>query len=136
MVPDFVSDHRYVRDLIKYLRSDKYTAFEKGLKAAPNLIRSKASFGTELSSQAYDLASIIIGLQDNYDMDNFQEMRQAALVSLVASAPQETVSCCVNLYFTGDISLQQRCIILSALAIGARELAELEKVVRHPLPKC
>jgi hypothetical protein len=93
------------------------------------LIRNKATFGTELSDQAHDLARILVGMQDTYEMETFQEMRQAAFISLVASAPEIVAAYLINIYFTGDLSIQQRCILLSALGIGARELAGLEKIV-------
>jgi len=100
-----------------------------GLKSAPNLIRQKATFGTELSDHAYDLTRILVGMQDTFEMEEFQEMRQAALVALVASAPEVVVPYLIDVYFTGDLSLQQQLIILSALGLGARELAGLEKKV-------
>ena len=120
---------------MNYIQADKYEKINIGLKTAPNLIRAKATFGTELSDQAPDLARIIVGLQDTFDMENFQEMRQAALIALVASTPETVVSYLINVYFTGDISLQQRLIILSALGVGARELSGLEKVVGNSISK-
>lgn len=116
---------------MKYLQADNYDKVNIGLKSAPNLIRQKATFGTELSDQAHDLARILVGLQDTYEMEEFQEMRQTALIALVASAPEIVAEYLINVYFTGDISIQQRCILLSALGIGARELAGLEKIVIH-----
>src|SRR5208282_2484386 len=123
------TDSRYVRELMKYLRADDYNKVHIGLKTAPNLIRQKATFGTELSDQAQDLARILVGLQDTYEMEKFQEMRQSALIALVASAPEIVAAYLIDVYFTGDISMQQRLIILSAMGIGARELAALEKTV-------
>jgi telomere length regulation protein len=114
---------------MKYLQADNFNKVNVGLKSAPNLVRQKATFGTELSDQAVDLARLLIGLQDTYDMERFQEMRQAALTALVVSAPETVASYLINIYFTGDISIQQRCILLSALGVGARELAGLEKLV-------
>ena len=116
---------------MKYLQADNYDKVHLGLKSAPNLIRQKANFGTELSDQAHDLARIILGMQDTYEMEEFQEMRQAALIALVAAAPESVVSYLINVFFTGDISIQQRCILLSAIGIGGRELAGLEKTVFH-----
>jgi len=72
---------------MKYLQANDYTKVNVGLKTAPNLIRQKASFGTELSDQAHELARILVGL---------------------------------------------RLVLLSALGIGARELAGHEEIV-HPL---
>lgn len=116
---------------MKYLCADDYDKVYIGLKAAPNLIRQKATFGTELSNQAQDLARILVGLQDTYEMEQFQEMRQSALIALVASAPEIVAAYLIDIYFAGDISIQQRLILLSAMGIGARELAGLEKTVPH-----
>jgi telomere length regulation protein len=114
---------------MKYLQADNYNKVNVGLKSAPQLIRHKAAFGTELFDQAHDLARILLGLQDTYEMEEFQELRQSALIALVASAPEIVVAYLVGLFFTGDISIQQRCILLSAIGIGARELAGIEKAV-------
>lgn len=120
---------------MKYLQSDKYEKVSVGLKTAPDLIRRKASFGTELSDQAVDLSRILVGLQDTFEMEKFQDMRQAALIALTASAAETVAPYLTNVFFTGDISIQQRCILLSALGIGARELGGLEQKVylTHPL---
>ena len=114
------------------MRDDKYEKVNLGLKSAPTLIRQKAHFGTELTDHAEDLARILVVMQDTFQMENFREMRQAALIAIVASAPEIVAPYLVNTYFTGDLSLQQRCILLSALGIGARELAGLEKAVPSP----
>jgi telomere length regulation protein len=129
------TNNRYIRDLMKYLQADNYDKVHVGLKTAPTLIRQKATFGTEVSDQAYDLARIILAMQDTYEMEEFQEMRQATLIGLVASAPEIVVGYLINVFFTGDISIQQKCILLSAIGIGARELAGLEKIVPPPSPK-
>jgi telomere length regulation protein len=118
---------------MKYLQGDNFTKVNVGLQTAPNLIRRKATFGTELSDQAHDLARILVGMQDTYEMEEFQEMRQASLIALVASASEHVMSYLIDVFFTGDLSIQQRCIILSAMGIGARELAGVEKTVSHIL---
>ena len=114
---------------MKYLQADNYKKVNIALKTAPSLIRQKASFGTELSDQAHDLARILVGLQDTYEMEQFQEMRQSGLIALIASAPEIVAPYLIDIYFIGDISIQQRCIVLSALGVGARELAGLERTV-------
>lgn len=115
--------------MIKYLQADSYEKVSVGLKSAAELIRRKASFGTELSDHAVNLARVIVGLRDTYSMENFQEMRQAALIALVASASDTVAPYLTDVFFTGDLSIQQRCVLLSALGIGARELAGLEQKV-------
>jgi telomere length regulation protein len=113
---------------MKYLRADDYEKIRIALKTGPNLIRHKATFGTELSSQAQDIARILVGMQDTFEMDDFQKMRHDVLIALIASAP-DISPYLIEMYFSGDLSIQQRCILLSALGIGTRELAGLEKIV-------
>ena len=113
---------------MKYLRADDYDKIHMGLRTGANLIRQKATFGSELSSQAQEIARILVGLQDNFEMKDFQTMRHEMLIALVACAP-DVASYLIETYFSGDLSIQQRCILLSALGIGARELAGLEKTV-------
>lgn len=126
---------RYIRDLLKYLQSDKYEKQHIALKTAPRLIRQKATFGTELTDQAGALARVLTGMQDAFEMDEFQEMRLAGLVALVACAP-DVVGYVVETYFSGDLSIQQRLVLLSALGLGARELADLDKKVPQSLRGC
>ena len=118
---------------MKYLQTDNYNKLNIALKTGADLIRRKATFGTELSDQARELARILIGLQDSFEMKEFQEMRQAALIALVASAPENVAPYLIDVYFASDLSLQQRLILLSALGVGARELAGLEKSVESLL---
>jgi telomere length regulation protein len=72
-------------------------------------------------------------MQDAFEMDEFQEMRLAGLVALVACAPEVVVGYVVETYFSGDLSIQQRLVLLSALGLGARELADLDKKVPRSL---
>jgi telomere length regulation protein len=127
--PNHPSYSRYIRDLLKYLQSDKYEKLHMGLKSAPHLIRQKATFGTELTDQADELARVLTGMQDVFEMGEFQEMRLAGLVALVVAAPERVVGYVVETYFSGDLSIQQRLVLLSALGLGARELADLDKKV-------
>ena len=42
-----------------------------------------------IEENAVNLAYGFLGLQDNYDLDGFEEKRQAALTALVACCPQK-----------------------------------------------
>jgi telomere length regulation protein len=117
------------------LQSDKYEQISLGLKSAPDLIRRKATFGTELSDHAVNLSRVLVSMQDTFEMENFQELRQGALIAVVASTPKEVLPYFVHVYFTGDMSLQQRLILLSVLGLGAREIAGLEKPVSFSTSK-
>lgn len=114
----------YVRDLIKMLNNhESYKHVSMALRTAPTLIRRKQGFGTEVEDYAINLVQLFAGLRDNFDMENFQELRQNALRALVVVCPKTVCPYLTETFFTGDYSLQQRVIILSAIGLGSRELA-------------
>lgn len=59
-------------------------------------------------------------------MENFQEMRMQALIALVVSFPRLVCGLLVRGFFEGDYSLGQRAGMVSAIGMGARELAGME----------
>jgi telomere length regulation protein len=115
---------RYIRDLLSMLRdTESYDRQQLSLASAASLIRRKATFGKELSDHVIDLTSHLVGMHDKFDMSNFQEMRMQALIALVATLPETVGPLLAKLFFEGDYSMGQRAGILSALGMGARELA-------------
>ncbi|OCH95315.1 telomeric DNA binding protein [Obba rivulosa] len=102
---------------------------EVALDVAEELIRRKSGYGTELEENAVNLTYGLIGLQDNYDIDGFDEKRQAALTALVACCPRKAAPALIEEFFRNQYSTNQRFVILNALVLGARELASL------PLPE-
>ncbi|CAG8450639.1 17284_t:CDS:2 [Rhizophagus irregularis] len=106
----------YIIDLLFYLKaSDDPDKLEVALKAAENLIREKSEFGMELDDHAVELARILIGLQNNFDLNRFEENRHAAMVALICGSPK-----------IAKYSLAEKYMILSVLSTGARELAGLQ----------
>ncbi|KAJ4001371.1 telomere length regulation protein-domain-containing protein [Lentinula boryana] len=98
---------------------------EVALNCAEELIRKKKNYGTELEENAVNLAYGLVGLQDNYNLDRFNDLRQNALNALVACSPRKAAPCAIEEFFKNQYSTDQRYAILNALALGARELASL-----------
>ncbi|GAA6060262.1 hypothetical protein JCM10212_003962 [Sporobolomyces blumeae] len=98
---------------------------EVGLKEGEALIRRKAGWGGELKENAVNLAFALIGLQDNYEIEGFEQKRQGMLVALIASCPVEVALCVIEQYFMPSYSIAQLHTILTSLALAARELAHL-----------
>ncbi|RDA84192.1 hypothetical protein CP532_0273 [Ophiocordyceps camponoti-leonardi (nom. inval.)] len=114
----------YVRDLISYLRdTDNYDKQKLALQSAPDLISRKANYGTEVSSHADELAGLLVGLQDNFELEAFVEKRQQGMVALVVAQPTSMAPWFARSFFEGDFSLSQRTSILVTLGLSARELA-------------
>ncbi|KAI9850859.1 MAG: telomere binding protein [Thelocarpon superellum] len=114
----------YIRDLINGLRdTENYDRQRLALTNAATLIRRKANFGTEVSEHLEELATLLVGLADKYDMDRFAEMRQQAMIATLVARPLRMGQWFSRTFFEGDYSIGQRMSILNTLGMGAREVA-------------
>ncbi|KAI6109141.1 telomere length regulation protein-domain-containing protein [Pisolithus croceorrhizus] len=98
---------------------------EMALTAGEDLIRRKRDFGTELVENAANLVYGFIVLNNNYDLEDFDDKRQRIVTALVACCPKVAAPCAIEEFFKSQYSTEQRFVILNALAMGARELASL-----------
>lgn len=127
--PTLIQRHKpkapvYIRDLITGLHeTENYDSHRLALTTAPNLIRRKAHFGKEVSDHSEELASILIGMNDQFEMEDFLDLRQEALIAVLVAQPTRIAPYLARSCFEGDFSLQQRTTMLTALGLGARELA-------------
>ncbi|KAK2038381.1 telomere length regulation protein [Colletotrichum somersetense] len=118
----------YIRDLIAYLRdTDNYDKQKLALTTAPPLIRRKANFGTEVSSHIDELATLLVGLQDKFEIEEFHELRLQGMIATIVAQPQKMGQWFAKTFFDGDYSISQRASILIVLGLSARELAGFEK---------
>ncbi|KAK9464174.1 telomere length regulation protein-domain-containing protein [Lipomyces oligophaga] len=117
----------YMIDLIEYLNeSDDTKAIRKhelALQFAAKIILRKASFGREIDITAKELALIIIGLKDNFALPDFEQRRLSAMVALIVTTPATVGPLYADLLTFGDYSLQERLVMLSAMALGALHLS-------------
>ncbi|KAI1470067.1 telomere length regulation protein-domain-containing protein [Daldinia caldariorum] len=117
----------YIRDLITYFRDlDNYDRQKLALTTAPSLIRRKANYGTEVSSHAEELATLLVGLQDKYDLENFDDLRLQGMIAIVVAQPKGMGQWFAKTFFDGDYSLSQRASILMVLGLSGREIAGFE----------
>lgn len=114
----------YIRDLMAGLRDDQtYDRFTLAIKTAAPLIRRKAGFGKEVTDHAEELAGMLCNLQDPFDTDDFDDLRLQALVAVLLSDVKVIGPLLSRQAFAEGYSIAQRCVILSALGLGGRELA-------------
>ncbi|KAK0624707.1 telomere length regulation protein-domain-containing protein [Bombardia bombarda] len=117
----------YIRDLIRYFRdTESYDRQKLALTTAPTLIRRKANYGTEVAEHADELASLLVGLQDKYEMDNFDDLKLQGMIAIVVAQPQIMGQWFSKTFFDGDYSVSQRASVLVVLGLSARELAGFE----------
>ncbi|OJD29437.1 telomere length regulation protein [Diplodia corticola] len=120
----------YIRDLLAGLReSEDYDRHQLALSTAANLIRRKTGFGKEVKDNLEELASVLIGLNDQFDLENFQDMRQQALIAVAVAEPTQMGPYLVRCFYAGDYSISQRTSILAAIGLGAREMAGFKESV-------
>ena len=118
----------YIRDLITGLRdTENFDRHKLALSNASSLIRRKASFGSEVSEHVEELATLLVGLSDKYNLDDFQTMRLQGMIALIISQPLKMGQWFSRTFFNGEYSMGQRASILTALGLGARELAGLQR---------
>ncbi|KAG6821170.1 hypothetical protein H0H93_005390 [Arthromyces matolae] len=98
---------------------------EMALDSAEELIRKKRGYGTELDENAVNLVYALLGVQNNYELDLFDEKRQGALNALICCAPRKATLALIEEFFKNQYSMSQRYVALTALAMGAREMASL-----------
>ncbi|KAI1098692.1 telomere length regulation protein-domain-containing protein [Jackrogersella minutella] len=117
----------YIRDLISYFRdAENYDRQKLALTTAPTLIRRKADYGTEVSSHAEELATLLIGLQDKFELDGFDDLRLQGMVAVIVAQPKKMGQWFAKTFFDGDYSLSQRASVLIVLGLGGREIAGFE----------
>jgi telomere length regulation protein len=117
----------YIRDLIAGIRDEEnYDRHTLALATAASLIKRKANFGTEVTDHLDELATILTGMQDNLELDNFAEQRQQALIAVLLAKPAQMAQWFARSFFSGDYSLTQRIVMLTTLGLGARELAGIK----------
>ncbi|KAL1408560.1 telomere binding protein [Vanrija albida] len=116
----------YVRQLVELLRDkDKPESIEMGLEWGEGLVRAKRNFGGEVVENAVDVAQAAISLSDPYHLDDFDKKRQGLVTALVACSPRNVPPFLAEQYFSASYSLLQKSVMLTAMAMGARELAGL-----------
>jgi telomere length regulation protein len=117
----------YIRDLITFLKdSENYDRHVLALRTAPSLIRRKANFGNEVKDHIVELANLFVGLTDQFDLEDFAALRLQTLVAILVAQPREMGRWFAKAFFEGDYSISQRAATLSAMGLGARELAGQE----------
>ncbi|KIK95305.1 hypothetical protein PAXRUDRAFT_140993 [Paxillus rubicundulus Ve08.2h10] len=105
--------------------SQEADKIEMSLNVGEELIRRKRDYGTELAENTANLVYGFGSLNNNFDLDDFDDKRQRIMVALVACCPRVAAGCVIEEFFKNQYSTEQRFAMLNALALGARELASL-----------
>ncbi|CAI5760397.1 unnamed protein product [Candida verbasci] len=121
-----VANPIYIRDLLEYLTIDNSNkhAFEIikiALEKGPLLLLKKSSQGTEVEFYSEDLLTCIIGMDNSFNIENFESLKLKFMIAIIISNYKVT-KFLFTLLADADYSISQRMLILSATSLSAREL--------------
>ena len=91
------------------------------------MIRRKTNFGSEVTEHIEELATQLIGLDDKYEMEDFQQLRISSMIAVLLADPSKMGPWFSATFFNGDYSMGQRISVLTTLGLGARELAGMSR---------
>ena len=116
----------YIKDLLEYLNIDTkneraYDMLLIALKSGPTLIRQKSINSNEVKFYSEELISILIGMGNEFKIENFTNLQLLNLIAVLVATPSASIHL-YKLLLTGDYSLQQRMVMLSASSLACREL--------------
>ncbi|PFH46357.1 hypothetical protein AMATHDRAFT_155382 [Amanita thiersii Skay4041] len=99
--------------------SDEFNKIDVALTIAERLIRTRDFVKEE---NAPELVRSFLGLQNHYDLSEFDARRQRVLNTLVACCPHQAAPCLIEELFKDQYSISQRFSALNAVSFGAQEL--------------
>eukprot|EP01125_Pyxidicula_operculata_P015993 TRINITY_DN5467_c0_g2_i2.p1 TRINITY_DN5467_c0_g2~~TRINITY_DN5467_c0_g2_i2.p1 ORF type:complete len:509 (-),score=54.57 TRINITY_DN5467_c0_g2_i2:27-1553(-) len=133
-ITDDLSDFRsvkkpiYIREAITLISSDEPDEIEVGLECLPSIIERTHDLN-ELSIQ---LCSILLRLEDQYNLTNFAKNRHDSLVKLSKLSTRHVVPYMISSLYNTSLSLMQQLDILDVLVTTAKELSNNTKN-QHPM---
>ncbi|KAG7857018.1 hypothetical protein KL939_003803 [Ogataea angusta] len=120
----------YLKEVISYLQTDSQKdqlAYEKHeilYKVLAPLVRTKAN-SQELHFYSEALLDLVLGLSNSYKLADFESWRLSCCIAICVGDFEQAAAFLIKSFFSGDISLNRRILILSCLSLSAREKAGL-----------
>ncbi|XP_056390382.1 telomere length regulation protein TEL2 homolog [Hyla sarda] len=111
----------YIRDCLEALLSNDVEKLEGTMTSLSSLIRSNPSATKEVSAE---LVKILLHLEDCPGVENFTQLRYAAMVSVTVIDPIPVSQYITGEFYALNYSLRQRMDILDILVAAAQELSE------------
>ncbi|KAI9093763.1 telomere length regulation protein-domain-containing protein [Phlyctochytrium arcticum] len=113
---------KFIRDALKALQEqDDPDKISISLETLPRFIERASEL--EIAGLAESLVSVLIHLQDSYELPNFTELRINAISALLVHSPRIVYQQLLNSFFGRNLAIQQRVDILNSLGLGALRLS-------------
>lgn len=116
----------YLLDLKETLReNDDPDVFFESVRNCEKLVHEQLS--NDDASLGLDILDLLIGLDNKFSMDDFEQCRMAGCVAIVSVYPKEssTFLCCEFHTKSGTYNIASKVLMLEILGATARELSKL-----------
>jgi hypothetical protein len=114
----------YIVDCIKGLTvKDDFNVYHLALKSLEKVIQRK---DRGLKYYAIQLCNVLLRMDNKYNLEEFDEIRNNALISMLVSAPKVVVEYLTQEFFRDEYGLSHRHLMLNTLLEGAKKLANIE----------
>ncbi|KAI9363379.1 telomere length regulation protein-domain-containing protein [Zopfochytrium polystomum] len=125
---------RYLRECLAYLKdTESPEKQEMGLNRLESLIYSATE--TDLGDMCEELASSVLHLQNDFELDGFDSHRQAVLIALGIRTPLILARLCGNFMVSKDGSFTQKLFLLQSIAAIAKKGGEGRVSVSQEISK-
>ncbi|KAL4148332.1 hypothetical protein QTP88_002601 [Uroleucon formosanum] len=126
---DIKNRPKYIRDLIDGFNEQKDCKVWLGcLEASESLIKSQLP-GDDVSF-AIELLTLLIGMDQQFYMENFESLRYQSAIAIVTVFPYDCAKHLCHLFYEsiGKYAVSHRILILNVLTGSAKELSGFQKV--------
>lgn len=126
---DVKSRPKYIRDLIDGFTEQKdFKIWLGSLEASESLIKSQLP--NDDVSFAIELLTLLIGMEQQFGLDNFESLRYQSAVAVVTVYPIDCAKHLCHLFYEsiGKYAVSHRILILNVLTGSAKELSGFLKV--------
>jgi len=117
----------YLRECLTSLRSDEPKVLEVVMRILAPLISSRPD---DLPELAVTLASTLLHVVNNYELDNFDRQKLDAMTALTVYVPEKVIPFLTKEFYTPNYSSHERFVILDALCEASQRLSEHRVDVR------
>lgn len=111
----------YLRDCLTSLRSDDPKVLEVAMKVLAPLISSRPH---DLPELAQSLASTLLHVINNFELDNFDQQKLEAMTALIEYEPTRVIPFLTSEFYAANYSIHERYVILDSLSEAAQNLSE------------
>lgn len=111
----------YLRDCLTSLRSDDPKTIEVVMKVLTPLIASRPH---DLPELAQSLASTLLHVLNNYELEDFDAQKMEAMTALIEYEPTTVIPFLTNEFYAPNYSIHERYVILDSLCEASQNLSE------------